>query len=210
MDHPSSTKTNLLNAAEALFAEQGIETTSLRAITAAAGANIASVNYHFGSKDALVQAVFSRRLAPLNAERLRRLDELEPPLTTASVLDAFIRPVIELRTSLDEGGRHFVRMMGRALFEPGSALRTAAAREFADVVRRFSEALRETRPELSHEEVLWRLQFSVGCMAFSLSGHSMLQDAAGATFAPIPDSELATRTVAFCTRGFGGAEEEPY
>ena len=40
-------------------------------------ANLASVNYHFGSKESLVQAVLKRRLAVLNSERMRLLDELE-------------------------------------------------------------------------------------------------------------------------------------
>ena len=110
------TKTSLLNAAEMLFAERGIESTSLRAITSEAQANIAAVNYHFGSKDSLVREVFARRLRPLNAERLRRLNLVEgaaEPPALVEVLDAFIRPVIELHLDMDEGGSHFVRMMGR-------------------------------------------------------------------------------------------------
>ena len=61
------TRTRLLDSAEQLFAERGIDATSLRAITTAAGANLASVNYHFGSKDELFREVVSRRIGPVNA-----------------------------------------------------------------------------------------------------------------------------------------------
>src|SRR5690606_34005678 len=73
----SSTREAILDSAEALFARQGHDGTSMRQITSEAGVNLAAVNYHFGSKEALVQAVLKRRLAVLNHERLRLLDELE-------------------------------------------------------------------------------------------------------------------------------------
>ena len=63
----------LLDTAERLFAENGVAATSVRAITAAAGANVAAINYYFGSREALLRELISRRQAPLNAERLRRL-----------------------------------------------------------------------------------------------------------------------------------------
>ena len=74
---PDDTKERLLDAAESLFADHGFAATSLRMITSAAGVNLASVNYHYGSKEALIQAVLERRLGPLNRDRLRRLDAIE-------------------------------------------------------------------------------------------------------------------------------------
>jgi AcrR family transcriptional regulator len=62
----TDTKDRILDSAELLFAQQGIASTSLRAITDHADVNLASVNYHFQSKDALVQAVLNRRLNPIN------------------------------------------------------------------------------------------------------------------------------------------------
>ena len=79
------TKGRLLEAAERLYAEQGIEATSLRAITSEAGANLASVHYHFGSKEAFTEAVFSRRIVPLNRERLDLLDSYEREVGEAPV-----------------------------------------------------------------------------------------------------------------------------
>ena len=74
---PPVTKNRILAAAEALFMEHGFEATSLRAITTAAGVNLAAVNYHFGSKEELFQSVLSRRLDPMNQERVDLLTRLE-------------------------------------------------------------------------------------------------------------------------------------
>src|SRR5215831_11647334 len=95
-----STKERILNAAERLFSRHGVEATSLRAITAEAGVNLAAVNYHFQSKDALVQAVIASRMAPINERRLALLDACEsvalphpPPIS--GILEAFLLPVLE-------------------------------------------------------------------------------------------------------------------
>src|SRR5207253_96136 len=69
----AATQEKILDAAEALFMEHGFEATSLRQITAAAGVNLAAVNYHFGSKEELFQAVLTRRLDPMNQERVALL-----------------------------------------------------------------------------------------------------------------------------------------
>src|SRR3546814_18666628 len=95
----SSTREAILDTAETLFAQQGHDGTSMRQITSEAGVNLAAVNYHFGSKEALVQAVLKRRLAILNQERLRLLDELEtqaagePPKPSQIVHEIFRHPL---------------------------------------------------------------------------------------------------------------------
>ncbi|MGA1525538.1 MAG: TetR/AcrR family transcriptional regulator, partial [Planctomycetota bacterium] len=94
-----STKHQILDAAERLFAEFGVDATSLRAVTSTAGVHLAAVNYHFGSKDGLVRAVFARRLEPLNAERLAALEGLlghtdEPGLD--DLLRALFEPALRM------------------------------------------------------------------------------------------------------------------
>ena len=68
------TRTRILDAAEELFMQHGFEGTSMRLLTTKAGVNLAAVNYHFGSKDALIEAVFRRRLDPMNAARIAALE----------------------------------------------------------------------------------------------------------------------------------------
>src|SRR5271156_4839584 len=115
-----TTKDRILDAAERLFARVGIEATSLRAITAEADANLASVNYYFQSKGALVQAVIVRRLGPITKRRLELLDACERsvgsgPLPIEQVLNAFFRPVVEIYGS---HAKEFGPLMGRLYTEP--------------------------------------------------------------------------------------------
>src|SRR5215470_7799735 len=98
------TRESLMDAAESLFAERGIQAASLRAITEQAGANLAAVHYHFGSKQGLVRAVFSRRLNPLNAERLRRLTQIEEAGGgLEEVLHAFLVPALDMARDASHG-----------------------------------------------------------------------------------------------------------
>src|SRR5437868_9978051 len=101
LDTSQDTKTRILDVAEGLFMEHGCEATSLRQLTAAAGVNLAAVNYHFGSKEELFQAVLTRRLDPMNQERIERLDRLEReaaarPLTCERILSAMLIPALRL------------------------------------------------------------------------------------------------------------------
>ena len=82
----AGTRERILDAAEALFGEKGFESVSLRDITGRAGANVASVNYHFGSKDKLIAAVIERHAVPINEERLRCLAEAEARPKVENVL----------------------------------------------------------------------------------------------------------------------------
>ncbi|MGH8704715.1 MAG: TetR/AcrR family transcriptional regulator, partial [Burkholderiales bacterium] len=89
------TQVRILEAAEELFMQHGFEGTSMRLLTAKAGVNLAAVNYHFGSKDALIEAVFRRRLDPMNAARVAELERLEKeaaggPLAPEQIIRAFV------------------------------------------------------------------------------------------------------------------------
>ena len=64
-----ATRVALLDAAERLFSQNGIEGTSVREIIKAAGANLGAINYHFGTKDRLALEVFARRLEPVKPDR---------------------------------------------------------------------------------------------------------------------------------------------
>src|SRR3982750_1892652 len=110
---PHETRTRILDAAEELFMQHGFEATSMRALTARASVNLAAVNYHFGSKHALIEAVFRRRLDPMNATRIAGLDKLEatersPP--PEAIIRAFLSPGLPLLEDAKGGGRHFVRL----------------------------------------------------------------------------------------------------
>jgi len=94
------TKTKLLNAAERLFSDKGIEAISHRDIALAAAVNLAALNYHFGSRQAFIRAVIKRRVEPINAHRLAALARAErqmggAPVPTDKILEAFFGPAVE-------------------------------------------------------------------------------------------------------------------
>ncbi len=93
----TGTKEKILDTAEKLFGLNGFESVSLREITTGAGVNLAAVNYHFHSKDALIDAVIARRIEPVNIRRMAMLDALGPNPTVEQLLEAFLRPVFEIK-----------------------------------------------------------------------------------------------------------------
>src|SRR5881394_149494 len=110
LDTSPDTKTRILDAAESLFMEHGFEATSLRQLTAAAGVNLAAVNYHFGSKEELFQAVLTRRLDPMNHERIELLARLErdagdKPIACERILAAMLTPALRLARDERRGGK---------------------------------------------------------------------------------------------------------
>ena len=171
-----TTKDRILDAAERLFARDGFEATSLRAITAEAQVNLAAVNYHFQSKDALVQAVIGRRMGPLNAQRLALLDAYEAqagdaPVPLDQIMDAFLRPIVEL---VGSHAREFVPLLGRLYTEPGDFAVQLFKDQFERLAQRFVAALRLTLPELPIDELSWRLHFSVGALAHTMAASQLL------------------------------------
>ena len=162
----TDTKTSLLDAAEHLFAHEGVDRASLRAITQAAGANLAAVHYHFGSKEALVREVLARRMNPLNQRRIELLDNVEAASDTPAIEDivrAFVQPTLQM-VQRERGGHEFARFVCRAFSEPGEGFRDIALEQFRDIVARFSAAFARALPGLPREELFWRFHFMVGSM----------------------------------------------
>ena len=175
-----STQDQILQAAESLFTKHGFEATTLRQITAAAGVNLAAVNYHFGSKEALLQEVFKHRLRQLNEERLSALDLLEKhaagkPVKPTKILDAFFGTLLRLAQTDPKGGANFLRLLGRTLSEPSDFIRIFLASEYEEVLRRYKEALIKSLPDVPREEILWRFHFMLGATAYAIAGTDSLK-----------------------------------
>jgi AcrR family transcriptional regulator len=169
----NDTKDRIITAAEQLFAERGFAGTSLRGVTSEAGVNLAAVHYHFGTKDALLQAVFDRRIGPVNQQRLARLDELErdagegePALE--EILEAFLAPIMGLKRDLEGEGMVWSRFIGRVYSEPLEIVKTMIRDHFEEVGRRFVAALAKALPDLDESEIGERLLFSVGALSHTL------------------------------------------
>jgi len=165
---PIDTKTRLLEVAESLFAANGISTTSLRNIIAKAGVNIAAIHYHFGSKEALVQAVFARRLGPINRERLRLLDELEASQANGvpgleAIVAAFIEPVTRMRLSEPEKQETILKLFGQLMVDTDDVF-GLVSQQFEETGIRFIAALQLALPHLAKRELVWRFRFMIGAL----------------------------------------------
>ncbi|HVO87388.1 MAG TPA: TetR/AcrR family transcriptional regulator [Casimicrobiaceae bacterium] len=176
----NGTKERILDAAEHLFMEHGFEATSLRAITAAAAVNLAAVNYHFGSKEELFEAVLTRRLDPMNQERLRVLDRLEEECAPRAVpceriLVALIAPALRLARDPKRGGKNFLRLLGRAYADPAPFIRHFLSQQYAAMIARFKAAFARALPELPRKELSWRLHFIMGALSYTLAGTDALK-----------------------------------
>jgi len=168
------TKARILDAAEDIFIECGYEAMSLRQITSRADVNLAAVNYHFGSKEALIHAMLARRLDTLNVERLKLLDRFEAQLanrlTCEHVLGAMFIPALRLSRDPRAGGPAFLRLLGRAYTDPSVFIHDFLNGHYADVAERFFDAFQRALPHLPREELGWRLHFAIGALSGVLAG----------------------------------------
>ncbi len=178
------TKARILDAAERLFAEHGYEGASLRAITAAAKVNLAAVNYHFSSKQALLQAVFARKLGPINQRRLALLESFESksgrkPVPVEDLAYAMIEPVLRLLEQPEGGNVSFGMLLGQMYTNPPISVRRLFFAEMQEVVQRFQAAFRRSLPGLTLEEVFWRVFFGIGAMVHILAAGWMVPMVSG-------------------------------
>ncbi len=176
----ADTKTRILDAAELLFMEHGFEATSLRQLTSAAGVNLAAVNYHFGSKEELFQAVLTRRLDPMNQERIALLAKVErdaggKTLSCEKILFAMLIPALRLARDEKRGGKNFLRVLGRAYADPAPFIRHFLSGQYAEMIGLYKEAFLRALPHLSRQELTWRLHFVMGALSYTLAGTDALK-----------------------------------
>lgn len=164
------TRRRILDAAERHFAKHGIDRVSLREITRDADVNIAAIHYHYGSRDGLVRAVLDRVVVPLNRARIELLDHAHDvrgsgPLPLDVVLDAFIRPDLEILEDLRETRRTAVaRFLGRTYGQPTPIIQQIIGEQFSAVGDRFVDELSRSLPHVPRGEIEWRLMSVVGVL----------------------------------------------
>jgi AcrR family transcriptional regulator len=172
-DPKLDTKQRILDAAEVLFFAKGVAGSSLRAVTAEAGVNVAAVHYHFGSKPELLRAGLERRIGPSNQERFERLEAARAGGRTPSVeevLEAFLAPMIvgvEVQKMAETSA-----LLHR---EPRESLEPLLRQLFGEVGRVFVSSLGELLPQLGPHEVTERFQLVVGVMVHVISGHLSIE-----------------------------------
>jgi AcrR family transcriptional regulator len=199
MIEKSDTKSRILDAAEKLFGINGFEATSLRDITAEAQVNLAAVNYHFQSKESLIDAVLARRIEPVNRRRFEMLDAAGPNPTLEQILEAFMMPV------LDQDLASVVPLLGRMMSDPTQFVERVFKKYFAPVSQRIREELQKQLPELPRNELFWRTHFLAGIMTHVMSWSQVLPEMTDG-LCNVSDRQAVTRRiVAFAAAGFRSA-----
>ncbi len=181
MTNHFNTKERILHAAEDLFAQHGFAGTSLRQVTSKADVNIAAVNYHFGSKENLVHEVFKHRMDEMSEKRLSALSETiaRDPADLNGILLAFIQPALAL--TLDRHGASFVRVLARAYAEKNDGLRNFLSENYGQVLREFAKAIAICLPQLSKEELYWRMDFTAGALTYAMADFGLIRRQPGVT-----------------------------
>ncbi len=196
-----STRERILDAAETLFMAHGYEATSLRMLTGAAEVNLAAVNYHFGSKEALFEAVLRRRLDPMNERRVELLARYEKasapkPVPAERVLAALLIPALRLARDPERGGTNFLRLLGRAYADPAPFIRQFLSDRYATMIGRFKAAFAKALPHLPRRELSWRLHFIMGALSYTLAGTDVLRLIAELNPTDAQNDELLLRRLA--------------
>ncbi|MEH6491065.1 TetR/AcrR family transcriptional regulator [Halopseudomonas sp.] len=184
----SDTVKRILDAAEQLFAEKGFAETSLRLITSKAGVNLAAVNYHFGSKKALIQAVFVRFLDPFVSSLERELDQHEQrgdlrQLSLEQLLEMLVDQALAVKPRSGNDLSTFMRLLGLAFSQSQGHLRKYLAEVYGRVFQRYMSLVYGAVPTIPPAELFWRVHFMLGSAAFTMSSMKALRAIAEAEFA---------------------------
>ena len=194
MTKKAQTKDKILDAAEQLFAVTGFAETSMRQITSKAGVNLASVNYHFGSKKALIKAVVDRYLAvflPQLLDEIHALEKQKPNFDISELFHCFKQPLLHLEQINPDGAIYFIRLIGRGYIDFQGHLRKFITDKYGEELEQLQAAFHKTAPQLTPADVFWRLHFTIGTSVFTLSAADALKDISQVDF----EQEMTTEKI---------------
>ena len=201
------TAARILGAAEKIFALGGYRAMTLREVTREAKVNLAAVNYHFGSKSNLMRAIIRKRFEPINAERLRLLDQFmaahsPDPVPLKEIFDALLRPIFFVGTPSSKGETTLTQIIGRALVEPADLLRNLHREFFEELSRRFMTELRRTCPVLDETTLQYRFFLSINAMIGTLIDQVCLEAISSGKLSHADSDRILRELTAFTVAGF--------
>jgi AcrR family transcriptional regulator len=198
----------ILEVAERLFAEYGMTGVGLRAISAEANVNLASIAYHFGSKDGLLEALFAQRAAPIAEERMRLLalclEGVKKP-ALEDILDAFLRPALTLGVDPRFGGPAFVKLRARLGTEPETLSRKILSKAFDRSSRSFLDAFAKALPDMPRADIEWRFHFMLGAMFYTMADSGRIQSLTNGRCDPGDVTRALRHMIPFLVAGFRSA-----
>lgn len=203
MNEKVDTKSRILDAAEKLFGKNGFDATSLRDITAEAQVNLAAVNYHFQSKESLIDAVLARRIEPVSRQRMEMLDAAGLHPTVEKILEAFLMPL------LNENLAPVTPLLGRMMSDPTQFVLRIFKKHIAPVSDRFQEEFHKALPELPRAELAWRINFLAGIMTHLMNWSPVLDEVSKGMCDLSDRQAVVDRIVQFAAAGFRAPLGEP-
>jgi AcrR family transcriptional regulator len=199
------TRERIMQVATQLFATNGFHSVSLRRLTQEANVNLASVGYHFGSKEGLVAAIFAKHCEPMMAHRREMLlacaDKRGRPPMLEQLIEAFIVPA--LITTEDAADRAtFTRLRAVLAHENNELAHQLISKYFDATSTLFVEALHRCVPHLSREDVLWRFHFLLSALYYTTVNPMRIQLLSGGKIDPTDQRTAVTEMVRFVAAGF--------
>lgn len=202
--HADSTDDRLLDAAERLFAERGVDAVSLRAIMAAAGTNVAAVHYHFGSKERLIEALLDRHLHRIAQRRFALLDAAAKAGTLRAVATAIVIPLAEL---VEQGDTAWLSTLGKLLVGGHHALEPMGA-GFAPQAARLHELILRLRPNAQPTAIRFAVTQAVTMTAVALGDTDRVNRLMALSGTPLNHQQLRTQLVETVTAMLAGPPDE--
>ncbi|MDA5193265.1 TetR/AcrR family transcriptional regulator [Govanella unica] len=205
----------ILDVAERMFASQSFAGVSIRNVTAEAEVNLAAVNYYFGSKAGLLKAVFLRRAADLNRERIGQLQSFllehdavqgqDSRLPLEPILRALLGPSVRWLFNPERGLKVFIHFLARCQMEEEPELKALFYQD-VDHLRRFVPALRRALPGLPDAEIYWCMHYALGTMHYTFTHLERLKMISRGACDITDPEQVVGRMIEFCLAGFRAAE----
>lgn len=171
----SKTKVLLLKAAGELFADRGVDAVSLREIIEKAKANVAAVNYHFGSREGLIINLVTMVLVPLWQDREVRMEAVfrkwgNKVIPLEELMDLWVRPIVAVMKPSPLGEITALRVLGRALLIPQEEWPAEVRVSSGPLTDRWQDAVKRSLGGLGDEGLGWRVDWMHGGLAKMLLG----------------------------------------
>ena len=211
---PEKCQARILDAAERTFADGGYNGASMRDIVQAAGVNLATVYYYFGSKRGLMDAVLKRRFGPLRQEHLQVLRQFErenqgQPLPVEKIVEAMLCPPLRLVAAPAAKRQAVTRLMGRIATEPDPQIQEILRSQRSEVRAAFLKAFRASLPGASPAELQWRIEFVWGALAFILCKPRAIEIETHGACNPEDARTVLAEMVDFFSAGFRAVANHP-
>jgi len=159
----NKTRQDLINAADRLLPKMGLAATTSRKIAAEAGTTVASVNYHFGSKDGLITEVVANHMVPVMQQMATDIEALTP----SPGRDGVVQVLTEYsRTMLGKCMTDpILREAMGVLFSNPELATQWRANNISPYLERVIDVLVDQLEDRSYREVRWRFNLFVDCVS---------------------------------------------